>query len=90
MLQPRRVMSSRGQKVTHARPTPCVGNRTLSRPPQPKGATSTGANQGEIVILPDQIPWGPVDARGASAIGLLSPKVVEKLGYVMGIVRERA
>lgn len=58
-------MSSRGQKVTHARPTPCVGNRTLSRPLQPKGATSTGANQGEIVILPDQIPWGPVDARGA-------------------------
>ncbi|MET4018845.1 hypothetical protein ACVWXQ_001523 [Bradyrhizobium sp. S3.14.4] len=47
-------------------------------------------NQGEIVILPDQIPWGPVDARGASAIGLLSPKVVEKLGYMMGLVRERA
>jgi hypothetical protein len=25
-----------------------------------------------------------------SALGLLSPKVVEKLGYVMGIVRARA
>jgi len=35
--------------------------------------------------------FGGIEAKvDDKCLGLLSPKVVEKLGYVMGIVRERA